>query len=188
MNNSQNHKLLRLGLFYLILGIIFAALVWPFGDQFISLTIFTFGMILIIIGTVKLFFYFTMIKNNIVNHTYYLIDAIFRIVFGIIIIFVPIGKISTILGVILLLYTILMVLINSQVEKFSDVLGKAIYRLVFALILIFCGIDKVGLWILRIIDLVVIIYGLILIIISYQKKAKTNVNKNVIDVEFEEKK
>lgn len=60
-----------------------------------------------------------------------------------------------------------------------------------AFMLIFCGIENIGIWILRVIDIVIILYGFILLIVASKENSKmdgTSKDDKLIDVEFEESK
>ncbi|MFR7881221.1 MAG: hypothetical protein ACLU5J_06955 [Christensenellales bacterium] len=120
------------------------------------------GIILIIIGGFSLFIYnHTKKVGTFVNMTF-LYDGIFKILFGLAILFIPIGLISFILGIVFLIYTVIIAIME---KNLLDLFGKSLYKLMIAFMLIFCGIENIGIWILRVIDIVIILYGFILLIV-----------------------
>ena len=92
------------------------------------------------------------------------------------------------LGIVFLIYTIVIAILE---KNLLDLFNKSLYKLIIALMIIFCGIENIGIWILRVIDVLIIIYGFILLIIASRdtKKIKsTSKSDKLIDVEFEESK
>ncbi|HAR57862.1 MAG TPA: hypothetical protein DCR62_03870 [Acholeplasmatales bacterium] len=184
----HNYKKSFIGAYYIIVGAIFAFIVWPFGKELIDIIVKMLGIILIIIGGFSLFIYnHTKKVGTFVNMTF-LYDGIFKILFGLAILFIPIGLISFILGIVFLIYTVIIAIME---KNLLDLFGKSLYKLMIAFMLIFCGIENIGIWILRVIDIVIILYGFILLIVASKENSKmdgTSKDDKLIDVEFEESK
>lgn len=183
-----NYKKSLIGLYYIIIGVIFAFIVWPFGKELIDIIVKILGIILIIIGGFSIVIYNHIRRVGTFTNITFLYDGIFKIIFGLAILFIPIGIISFILGIVFLIYTIVIAILE---KNLLDLFNKSLYKLIIALMIILCGIENIGIWILRVIDVLIIIYGFILLIIASRdtKKIKsTSKSDKLIDVEFEESK
>lgn len=184
----NNIKLSLQGLYYLITGLVFAVIVWPFGNEFIRLISILFGILLICIGGLSIVTYVHILNLTNKKDLYLFYDGIVKICLGILILCIPIGTISSLIGFLFLIYTIIIAFVNN---KPKDLYGKSLYKILIALVLIFCGIDTIGLWILRIIDILIIIYGVVLILLStnnnsHIKNKNESNNSKVIDVDYDE--
>ncbi len=177
------------GLYYTIIGVLFAIIIWPFGNEFISVITFIVGVILVINGAFLIFIYGRLDSYNKKLGIMYLIEGLVRVILGLAVIFLPVNVFSTIIGVILLMFTLYTAI---KTKKCKDLYGKSLYKILIALFLIFCGIDQIGLWILRIIDILLILYGIGLMILAtilnrkQNNNYQNNENKELTDVEFEE--
>lgn len=183
----HNYKKSFIGAYYIIVGAIFAFIVWPFGKELIDIIVKMLGIILIIIGGFSLFIYnHTKKVGTFVNMTF-LYDGIFKILF------VLLFYLFLLVNIIYFMncffnYTVIIAIME---KNLLDLFGKSLYKLMIAFMLIFCGIENIGIWILRVIDIVIILYGFILLIVASKENSKmdgTSKDDKLIDVEFEESK
>ena len=180
------NKKSMIGMYYIILGTIFALIVWPFGDAIINAIVKILGICLIIIGGIIIYIHINIKKINFSFHQNYLYDGIIKIIFGIFILFFSSRLVSLILGICFLLYTILMAIFTKKIKNLFSI---AIYKIIISLMLIFCGIENIGMWVLRIISILIIAYGFILLFISnnhFKKQEEQENGNSFIDAEFEE--
>ncbi|MEI3526729.1 MAG: hypothetical protein V8R15_01295 [Bacilli bacterium] len=71
----HNYKKSFIGAYYIIVGAIFAFIVWPFGKELIDIIVKMLGIILIIIGGFSLFIYnHTKKVGTFVNMTFYMME------------------------------------------------------------------------------------------------------------------
>lgn len=179
INNRQ------IGTFLVILGVILGFFVWYLGYEIVNLIIKLFAIWLIVMGILLIITSNSIVAELKNGKNRYLVDGMVRLIIGIVILIVDLGLISSIIGIIYLIYLIIEIL---SYKDFTKAIKKYAIQIIVAIVLISSWVDNILVWALRIFDIIIIIYGIILLISANndENKLKKVLRKDTINSEFVE--